>query len=98
MPAVHQRAKARPAEATGGIAASITALALALGASTGLVAALGILAGLLPAAVTLLVANGGLRGAWKRLLNGAPADGGQVSLEAILLIILIVVIVFSVRH
>jgi hypothetical protein len=72
MAALHTRAKARPAEATGGVGASITALALALGASGGVVAALGILSGLLPAAVTLLVANGGLKGAWKRLLNGAP--------------------------
>lgn len=92
MPAIHKRAKARPAEATGGAGASITALAFALGASTGVVAALGILAGMLPAAVTLLVANGGLVGVWRRLLHGDSGDSGQTTLEFVLVVLLILVL------
>ena len=86
------RARARPAEATGGLAALATAIAYAAGASPGVVAIVGTLAGLLPSAVTLLVANGGIRGAWRRLLNGAPRDGGYTTLEIALVLLLILVL------
>lgn len=64
--------RSRPAEASGGVGAAAVALALALGAPEPVIAAVGIAAGLVPSAVTLLVSNGGLRGAWRRLLNGNP--------------------------
>lgn len=60
----------RPAEAAGGVGAAATAIALAFDASTAVVGAVGIVAGLVPAVVTWLVANGGVRGAVRRLWRG----------------------------
>jgi hypothetical protein len=62
--------RSRPAEATGGLAAVITAIVALAGGSTEVVAIVGTLAGMLPSAVTLLVTHGGLRGVWRRLMNG----------------------------
>lgn len=63
------RRPARPAEATGGIGALVTAAAALLGAPTEVVAIVGTAAGLLPGVVTYAVAHGGvsglLRAVWK---------------------------------
>lgn len=64
------RARARPAEtaaAGGGVAGLIAAAA----AHNWLAAAIAAV-GFVPSVVTLLVANGGLRGAWRRLMDGSP--------------------------
>ena len=60
----------RPAETAGGLAASVTALALAVGASAQIVGVLGILAGALPSVVTFWVAHGGCQGVYERLRYG----------------------------
>lgn len=61
----------RPAETAGAGAAVATLLALALGLrDPEIIAALIAIVGLVPAGVTLLVANGGVRGVVRKLWRG----------------------------
>lgn len=84
------RPRSRPAEATGGLAAVVTAIVALAGASTEVVAIVGTLAGLLPSAVTLLVANGGLRGAWRLLRDGHRAGPPRAPLAMLVAVVTVV--------
>lgn len=64
------KARTRPAETTGGLAAVATALAAVFGADATVIAVVGTLAGTLPAVVTWLVTHGGLAGLWRVVVRG----------------------------
>ena len=60
----------RPAETTTGVGAIALLIALLLGLDSETAAVIGVALGLVPAAVTTLVANGGIRGALRKLYRG----------------------------
>lgn len=68
--------KGRPAESTAGVGAVALLIAYVLGVNDPqIVACLGAVLGLVPAAVTLLVANGGVRGVLRTVWRGKSTKG-----------------------